>query len=223
MFPPAALPNPLTMGWTPSPLGSTPEGWRMASQLTQGPVTSGGCRERVSVTSGCTHPLPLPSGLGTRAGPSFPGPQAQPGLALTSVEPSAAGSCCPRSPRTIVGKSRTTGSHYLTSVSSTIAKHGGRKWQQWTWEVAACAEKETGTVSTVLGGPGRASSPQPGQGPGMGAPSPQSLCREGGTPREDAPTRSQGTLEGTSTPGSPLSAWLRSAHHQAPMPRSHLI
>lgn len=27
---------------------------------------------------------------------------------------------------TIVGKSRTTGSHYLTGVSSTIAKNGGR-------------------------------------------------------------------------------------------------
>lgn len=30
---------------------------------------------------------------------------------------------------TIVGKSRTTGSHYLTGVSSTIAKNGERPWQ----------------------------------------------------------------------------------------------
>lgn len=33
----------------------------------------------------------------------------------------------PAEPRTIVGKSRTTGSHDLTSVSSTIAKNGGRQ------------------------------------------------------------------------------------------------
>lgn len=59
-------------------------------------------------------------------------------------------SCWP-SPHTIVGKSRTTGSHYLTSVSSTIAKNGGRQ--------AAAADlgprklgEETGTVSVVHGG-----------------------------------------------------------------------
>lgn len=34
---------------------------------------------------------------------------------------------CPLRPRTVVGKSRTTGSHDLTSVSSTIAKNGGRQ------------------------------------------------------------------------------------------------
>lgn len=34
---------------------------------------------------------------------------------------------CLLSPRTIVGKSRTTGSLYLTSVSSTIAKNSGRQ------------------------------------------------------------------------------------------------
>ena len=58
---------------------------------------------------------------------------------------------CWLSPRTIVGKSRTTGSHYLTSVSSTIAKNGGRQ--------AAAADlgphelgEETRTVSVVHGG-----------------------------------------------------------------------
>lgn len=43
----------------------------MVSQLTRGPVTSGGCRETVSVTSSCTHPLPLPGGLGTQVRPYF--------------------------------------------------------------------------------------------------------------------------------------------------------
>lgn len=51
---------------------------------------------------------------------------------------------------TIVGKSRTTGSHYLTGVSSTIAKNGGRPDQ------GACAEEEDiraveeGTLSPQL-------------------------------------------------------------------------
>lgn len=59
--------------------------------------------------------------------------------------PSVAGCSCLLSPRTIVGKSRTTGSHYLTSVSSTIAKNGGRQEavvDLGPGEVMACAEKD---------------------------------------------------------------------------------
>lgn len=87
-----------------------------------------------SVTSSCTRPLPL---LGTGVPPSFPvGRQARWRCAWRG--PSTGCRVAPLSPRTIVGKSRTTGSHYLTSVSSTIAKHGGRR--------AAAAERRAGEL-----------------------------------------------------------------------------
>lgn len=175
----------------------------MASQLTWRPVTSGGCRERVSVTSSCTHPLPLPGGQETRAGPPFSGRQARHGAALPSVL--AAGA---RSPHTIVGKSRTTGSHYLTSVSSTIAKNGGRQAAGvglGPGEVAACAERDRDSQHGP-GGPGTGVLPTARTRPGTGAPSPQACAapcagmeaHPGGSPAQKAaPTRSQGTPEGT--------------------------
>lgn len=120
---PATHPNSLTSGCTSSPLGSTPQGRRTASQLTRRPVTSGGCRETVSVTSSCTHPLPLPS---TRGPASLP-PSLGSSRSREAAGPSVSGwlPSCPLRPHTVVGKSRTTGSHDLTSVSSTIAKNGG--------------------------------------------------------------------------------------------------
>lgn len=77
MIPPStAAPSlALTSSWTSSPPGSIqgPRNGAHPTQLAQRPVTSGGCRETLSVTSSCTHPLPLPGGLGTGVRPYFPG------------------------------------------------------------------------------------------------------------------------------------------------------
>lgn len=62
---------------------------------------------------------------GDRSGPYFMGQGQQARAAWPLCWQLAAES--PAEPPTVVGKSRTTGSRYLTSVSSTIAKNGGRR------------------------------------------------------------------------------------------------
>lgn len=152
---PGAPPTPLTSAGTASSLSSS-KGQRTALPLIQRPVTSGGCRETPSVTSSCTCPLPLPGGLWIRV-PSVPAGQQVP----VERGPSLGGwlQSCLLSPRTIVGKSRTTGSQYLTSVSSTIAKNSGRQaaaepGPRRLGRPRPVLREETGTVSEVWGGPG---------------------------------------------------------------------
>lgn len=122
----------------PTPQGASPTFMQVAhtnpsrgcahpTQLTQGPVTSGGCRETPSVTSSCTHLCHCPAAWGP--GPSLLPRGSRPGEAWVLGRRPAAERLL--SPRAVVGKSRTTGP--ITSPVRVLplpkTEGGGRRWR----------------------------------------------------------------------------------------------
>lgn len=154
MSPPSiASPTPgshLELDWTPGPPGSIPTAkrWRPPH-----PADSETCDLRgMQGNTECHFQLHPPSATARRPGDQSPSllPRGAAGPAWCGPSIGSWRQSCLLSPRTIVGKSRTTGSHYLTSVSSTIAKNGGRQAAVADWgpgEAAAGAEEEMGLLA----------------------------------------------------------------------------